>query len=230
MRDRGKRRIVVTGVSRGLGRALAAGFIAEGHTVFGCARNAAAIGDLEKRWGEPHRFRSLDVRSDDAVAAWAEEILAGGDPPDLLVNNAAAINGNAPLWEVPPDEFAEVIDTNIKGIVNVIRHLVPPMVARGTGVIVNFSSGWGRSTSPDVAPYCASKWAVEGLTRSLASELPRGMAAVPLNPGIIHTAMLESCFGASASSHPEPGEWAREAVPFILSLDGRHNGQPVTVP
>jgi NAD(P)-dependent dehydrogenase (short-subunit alcohol dehydrogenase family) len=78
------------------------------------------------------------------------------------------------------------------------------MIRRGSGVIVNFSSGWGRSVSAEVAPYCASKWAVERLTRALAEELPSGLAAVPLNPGIINTEMLQSCFGADAQNYPEP--------------------------
>lgn len=65
-------------------------------------------------------------------------------------------------------------------------------------IIVNISSGWGRSTSPEVAPYCASKWAIEGLTQALAQELPSGMVTVALNPGIIHTDMLNICFGEEA--------------------------------
>jgi NAD(P)-dependent dehydrogenase (short-subunit alcohol dehydrogenase family) len=97
-------------------------------------------------------------------------------------------------------------------------------------VIVNFSSGWGRSVSAEVAPYCASKWAIEGLTKALAAELPPGMAAVPLNPGIIDTEMLRSCFGASAGSFPDADRWSRVAAPFLLSLDERHNGESLTVP
>jgi NAD(P)-dependent dehydrogenase (short-subunit alcohol dehydrogenase family) len=97
-------------------------------------------------------------------------------------------------------------------------------------MVVNFSSGWGRSTDAEVAPYCATKWAIEGLTRALAQELPAGMAAVPLNPGIINTEMLRNCFGGSASSYPSPEEWAKRAVPFLLSLGGQHNGQPLTAP
>lgn len=119
---------------------------------------------------------------------------------------------------------------NINGIFHVIRHFVPAMVERASGVIVNFSSGWGRSTSPEVAPYCATKWAVEGLTRALAQELPRGMAAVPLNPGVIDTDMLRSCWGSGAGSFPKAESWAQQAVPFLLSLDATDNGQPLTVP
>jgi NAD(P)-dependent dehydrogenase (short-subunit alcohol dehydrogenase family) len=122
------------------------------------------------------------------------------------------------------------VDVNVKGVANVVRAFVPAMIRRGSGVVVNFSSGWGRATSPEVAPYCASKWAIEGLTRALAQELPRGLAAVPLNPGIIDTDMLRSCFGADAAAYAEPREWAEKTVPFLLELGPRHNGQALTAP
>jgi NAD(P)-dependent dehydrogenase (short-subunit alcohol dehydrogenase family) len=80
-----------------------------------------------------------------------------------------------------------------------------------------------------VAPYCATKWAVEGLTQALAQELPTGMAAIPLNPGIINTDMLQSCFGNSAAKYPTADEWSRIAVPFLLKLGPRHSGQPLSV-
>ena len=97
------------------------------------------------------------------------------------------------------------------------------------GVIVNFSSGWGRSTDAEVAPYCASKWAIEGLTLSLAQELPKGLAAVSINPGVINTDMLQSCFGGSADGYIGPNEWAKKAVPFFLKLGASDNGKQLTV-
>jgi NAD(P)-dependent dehydrogenase (short-subunit alcohol dehydrogenase family) len=103
------------------------------------------------------------------------------------------------------------------------------MVSRGRGVIVNLSSGWGRSTSPHVAPYCASKYAVEGLTLALAQELPDGMAAIPLNPGIIDTDMLRQAFAAGAASYPKADVWAQRAGPFLLGLGARDNGRSLTV-
>ena len=166
----------------------------------------------------------------DEVEAWAERVLGECGPPDLLINNAAVINRNAPLWDVPEEEFSQLIDVNVKGTVNVLRAFLPAMLERASGVIVNFSSGWGRSTAPEVAPYCASKWAIEGLTRALAAELPSGLAAVPVNPGIINTDMLECCFGTSASSFPDAGAWAERAVPFLLGLKPEDNGQPLSVP
>jgi NAD(P)-dependent dehydrogenase (short-subunit alcohol dehydrogenase family) len=221
--------VVVTGTTRGLGRAMAEEFAALGCKVIGCGRSKGPIAELQKALGKAHRFDVVDVASDASVKDWAASVLKTHGTPDLLLNNAALINRNARLWEVPVDEFSRVIDVNIKGVTNVIRHFAPRMIAERSGVIVNFSSGWGRSTDAEVAPYCATKWAIEGLTQSLAQELPDGMAAVPLNPGIIDTDMLRSCFGGSASSYPSPEEWAKRAVPFLLKLTAKDNGKQLTV-
>jgi NAD(P)-dependent dehydrogenase (short-subunit alcohol dehydrogenase family) len=201
-----------------------------GHTVLGCGRSERELSQLRLAFGSPHVFQHVDVKSDERVKVWAESVLKSYGPPDLLLNNAALVNRNAPLWKVPPAEFNAVMDVNIKGVANVIRHFVPAMIHARTGVVVNFSSGWGRATDAEVAPYCATKWAIEGLTQSLAQELPRGLAAIPLNPGIINTDMLRSCFGGSASNFPSPEEWAKVAVPFLLKLGPDDNGKPLTVP
>lgn len=222
--------VVITGVSRGLGRAMAHGFAESGHTVCGCARSSIEVDALQSSLGTEHLIRCVDVSDDEAVNRWAQECTSKFGPPDYLINNAAVINRNAVLWELSHSEFDALTAVNINGTANVIRHFVPPMVKRKTGVIVNFSSGWGRSVSAKVAPYCASKWAIEGLTQALAQELPREMAAVPLNPGVIDTQMLRSCFGAAADGYPEAEEWATRAVPFILQLSAADNGRSLTVP
>jgi NAD(P)-dependent dehydrogenase (short-subunit alcohol dehydrogenase family) len=224
------RNIVISGVSRGLGLALAEEFIQLGHKVTGCARSRDGIRDLASRYGAPHRFDVVDVSDDSQVEKWAGRVLVEGEVPDLLLNNAAVISPNKALWEANAADFSRVVDVNIKGVFHMIRHFVPAMVARASGVIVNFSSGWGRSTSPQVAPYCATKWAIEGLTRALADELPYGMAAIPLNPGIIDTEMLRSCFGDSAAAYPSPKTWAKKAAPFLLEIGPEDNGDPLTAP
>ena len=127
------RQIVVTGISRGLGRALAQGLIEQGHTIFGCSRSAQAVAALSATWGGPHRLSVVDVSRDEQVARWAEQVLAAAGPPDLLINNAGVINGNAVLWEVSAAEFARVLDVNVTGAANVIRHFVPAMVERHQG-------------------------------------------------------------------------------------------------
>ena len=221
--------IVVTGVSRGLGRAMTEKFIELGHVVLGCARSNKEISTLKKAFPKPHHFDAVDVADDKAVQGWAEKTLKRDGPPDLLINNAALMNHPAPLWEVSAEEFSSLIDVNVKGVANVIRHFVPAMVRKRRGVIINFSSGWGISTDPNVAPYCASKFAIEGLTQALAQELPTGMAAVPLSPGIINTDMLQRCFGGSADQYLTAKEWAQKAVPFILKIGADQNGQSLRV-
>ena len=222
--------ILITGVSRGLGRALVQPFIELGHTVVGCARSTDSVQQLSESFESPNQFDVVDISSDQSVEAWSKRVIEKIGPPDLILNNAGLINANNSLWEVPPEEFDRVIDVNLKGSFYVIRHFVPAMIDAGQGVIVNFSSGWGRSTSPDVGPYCTTKWGVEGMTGSLAQELPAGLVAVALNPGIINTEMLQTCFGEGASHYPAAEQWAKTAAPFLLELTIANNGQSLTAP
>ncbi len=222
-------KIVITGVTRGLGRALTEEFIRGGHTVIGCGRSGDAIFDLRMTHLAPHDFSVVDVALDTKVAIWAAKVLENDAAPDLLINNAAIMNRLAPVWEQDDREFTKLVDANIRGVQNVIRHFVPAMVAQKKGVIVNFSSGWGRSVAPQVGPYCMSKWAIEGLTKALAEELPEGMAAVPLNPGVIDTDMLRSAWADGAGSYPKAEQWAKTAAPFILKLSAKDNGKSLSV-
>jgi len=221
--------IVITGATRGLGRALVSQFAAAGHTVVGCGRNEKHVAELAAAFPSPHRFTALDVCEGASVALWANSTLTKVGPPDLLINNAALMNTPAPLWDVPVEQFDAIVDVNIKGVANVIRAFAPAMVERKAGVIVNLSSGWGRSTSPEVAPYCATKYAIEGLTLALAQELPKGMAAIPLNPGVIDTDMLRQAWSDGASAYPKAEAWARRAAPFLLALGANDNGRSLSV-
>jgi len=221
--------VLITGVTRGLGRAMVEEFAAQGHIVVGCGRSHDEIEALRLRHKKPHDFYEVDVASDEEVKSWASLVLTSHGPPDLLLNNAGIINRNARLWEISAREFDQVVQVNLIGVANVIRRLVPEMVRRKEGVIVNFSSGWGRSADAEVAPYCATKWAVEGLTLALAQELPSGMAAVSLNPGIINTEMLQSCFGKAADNYVSPADWAKRAVPFLLRLGPADNGKQLEI-
>ncbi len=224
------RRVLITGVSRGLGAALAAKLVELGHTVLGCSRSEEAVRRLQERWGPPHRFDVVDVSDDAQVKRWAERLTADGLVPDLLINNAAVTHRPAQIWRLSSDEFAQVLNVNVLGVANVLRHFVPAMLRRGTGIIVNFSSGWGREAAARVGPYCASKWAIEGLTRVLAEELPPKMAAVSLHPGIVNTDALRVNFGEAAARYPTPEQWAEVAAPYILAIRPRHNGKALSVP
>lgn len=229
-RHKESRIIALTGCTSGLGRALVREFATAGHIVAGCGRNAQVLSELGRSYPCKHLFRRVDVSDDGAVAAWVEEVIDQIGTPDLLINNAALINDPLPLWQIPAEQFRELMDVNVTGVHHVLRHFLPAMISQGRGVIVNLSSGWGRSVAPDVAPYCASKWAIEGMTRSLAEELPEPLAAIPLNPGVIDTPMLRRTWGDGAGGHRTPEQWARQAAPYILGLNASHSGQPLTVP
>jgi len=221
--------IVLTGVSRGLGRALVPEFAGRGHRVVGCARSSEDLAALREEFPD-HHFMTVDVSDAGAVNDWARATLDVVGAPDLLINNAAIQVDLAPLWEVPAEDMHDILSVNVAGTASVVRSFVPAMIDNGAGVIVNLSSGWGRSTSPDVGPYCTSKWAIEGYTRTLAQELPRGLAAVSLNPGIIDTYMLRQCWAEGASAYEGAESWASRAAPFLLALDASDNGAIMTAP
>ena len=221
---------LITGCSRGLGRAMVAEFILQGWIVAGCARTQKVVEELQATHPGAHLFQVCDVADDRMVAGFCDDVVSRFGAPDLVLNNAAVINANASLWDVPTAEFDRVIDTNVKGPANVMRHILPAMLQRGTGVVVNFSSGWGRSTAAEVAPYCATKWAIEGLSQAVAKETGGKVAIVPLNPGIIDTPMLRTSFGDEARHYPSAEAWAKSAVPFLIKLGPKDNGRPLTAP
>src|SRR5437879_1216769 len=104
-----RKHVVITGVTRGLGLALAERLIRLGHVVLGCGRTRAAVEELRKAHRTPHDFAAVDVADEGEVKRWAERLLGAYPAPDLLVNNAALINPNAPLWEIVGEEFGRVI-------------------------------------------------------------------------------------------------------------------------
>ena len=220
------RTILLTGATRGLGRELAERFHEAGHRVLGCGRSEKGCADL----GHLADVRPVDVSDDARVREWARALLDAHGAPDLVVNNAALMNDPAPLWEVSAEEFDRILAVNVAGVANVVRAFVPAMIEAGRGVVVNLSSGWGRSTSPEVGPYCTTKYAIEGLSSSLAQELPPGLAAVTLNPGVIDTDMLRQCWGDGAAAYEDPESWSRRAAPFLLALDAKDNGAALTAP
>ena len=219
--------IVITGCSSGIGSELVK-ILTKSHKVYGLSRNSYKLDKLKSSLNKPKNFHfypgDVVTINTKIINEWITD-----SHVDLLINNAAIINQPAPVWKIDSEEFSQLIDINIKGVANVIRHFVPAMISRGSGIIVNISSGWGRSTSPQVGPYCASKWAIEGLTRALSQELPSGIAAIPLNPGIIHTDMLDICFGEDAKSFTPIESWTKKAVPFLLNLKVQDNGIPLTI-
>jgi NAD(P)-dependent dehydrogenase (short-subunit alcohol dehydrogenase family) len=211
MRPLRGQRALVTGASRGIGRALAEALRAEGCEVTGAARTA----------GEG--VIPCDVSDEEQVA----RLRARTGPVDILVNNAAVIHEPRPLVDVPLAEWRRLMDTNVLGMVAVLRAYVPDMNARGAGVVCNLSSTWGKSVSARQAPYCATKWAVEGLSKALAEEVGDGVVVLAVNPGVVATDMLATCFEGAVGGATPPEECARAFVSMLRRVVPSWNGRSV---
>ncbi|MDP3704521.1 MAG: SDR family NAD(P)-dependent oxidoreductase [Legionellaceae bacterium] len=229
----GRKLVVITGVTSGLGRAMLDRFNELGWMVAGCGRSVEEIAKLKRQYGHQHYFERVDIADENAVMFWSQhvDVLCGGEP-DLLINNASIVNQSARTWEISPSEFSRVMTTNVLGSVNVIHYFVPMMMKNQRGIIINISSGWGREGDASVSAYCASKFAIEGLSQSMAKELPEGMAVITLDPRDgVATSMLHQCASPEyVKMAPSADAWSRTAVPFILGLTPADNGKALTCP
>ena len=223
--------VIITGVTQGLGRAMVDRFHELGWNIYGCGRSKDKIEELKKQYSKIHDFQVIDVSDSQQVNNWANYILNRHTAPDMIINNASIVNQNAQLWKITAQEFENVMNVNVNGVVNVIRAFVPAMVARKEGIIINISSSWGREGEAELAPYCASKFAIEGITKSMALELPHGMAVVALDPGgSISTPMLKSCAPQYINESPTPETWSHNAIEYILNITIDKNGDSLTCP
>jgi len=223
--------VIITGVTQGLGRAMVDRFHELGWNIYGCGRSKNKIEELKKQYSKIHDFQVIDVSDSQQVNDWANYILNRHMAPDLIINNASIVNQNAQLWKITAQEFENVMNVNVNGVVNVIRAFVPAMVARKEGIIINMSSSWGREGEAELAPYCASKFTIEGITKSMALELPHGMAVVALDPGgSISTPMLKSCAPQYINESPTPETWSHKAIEYILNITIDKNGDSLTCP
>ena len=223
--------VIITGVTQGLGRAMVDRFHELGWNIYGCGRSKNKIEELKKQYSKIHDFQVIDVSDSQQVNNWANYILNRHTAPNLIINNASIVNQNAQLWKITAQEFESVMNVNVNGVVNVIRAFVPAMVSRKEGIIINMSSSWGREGEAELAPYCASKFAIEGITKSMALELPHGMAVVALDPGgSISTPMLKSCAPQYINESPTPETWSHKAIEYILNITIDKNGDSLTCP
>ncbi len=225
--------ILITGVTSGIGLALTHELSNHGHTIIGCGRDITKLDNVTLPQLQNHLFSQVDVSNDDMVRAWAYEVYQKYNKIDMIINNAGIKSQLLPTWEITTDDFEQTIRTNVCGIASVIRHFVPAMVKNQAGTIINMTSEWGKFADAYVSSYCASKFAVEGLTQALAKELPEGMLAVSINPSFVRTKLLDSCKELFLPGEYElsitPDEWAKFSTPKILTLDHTHNGKFITL-
>lgn len=221
--------VVITGVSRGLGFAMAHEFISRGYRVIGTARKPEDAARLEQEFQGPHRVLPVDSTDPSGLAKLASIATKDG-PVDLVVANAGIINGREATWKISDQTWEQNLNVNVMGMVHTIKAFLPGMLDANHGTFVGMSSGWGQSASTGLGPYCASKFAVEGLIGCLVLDLEeRGSAvtAVALDPGGgINTDMLADCLPDEHNEYRTADVWAKGAVTYIEThlVAGRHSG------
>jgi 3-oxoacyl-[acyl-carrier protein] reductase len=214
MADLKDRTVLVTGASRGIGAAAARHLAKLGAEVVLAARSAEAVAALAAEIrGAGGRARSGACD----VADYASVAEAVGDGVDVLVNNAGLIEPIARIDESDPAAWGRVIDVNLKGVYHCARAALPGMLARGSGTIVNISSGAASSALEGWSHYCASKAAVLSLTRCLDKEYrDTGIRVLGLSPGTVATEMQMS-IKASGMNPVSRLDWSAHIPPEAVA-------------
>ncbi len=206
---------IVTGGARGMGASIVEGFIKEGANVVIADLDFNSSPELEeeaKRNGTKILFVKTDVTVKSDIDKLMSATLDGFDTIDILVNNAGIIT-DCKFVDLEEEEWDRVNDVNTKGTYLATRAVTPHMIANRQGKIVNISSIVGKKASLNVAHYCASKFAVIGLTQSVAKELGEyGINVNAVCPGFVRTAMWESLLDVRSKSQNLPREKVWEAA------------------
>ena len=228
--------VLVTGASSGIGRACAEAFAGLGCRLILLARRADLLETLAADLGESPGVEVLtavvDVRDRRAVEAWVDGLPGGWRDIDILVNNAGLARGLAPLHEGEVSDWDEMIDTNIKGLLYMTRAVLPAMVDRGAGHVINIGSIAGHEVYPGGSVYCATKHAVAAINRTLAIDtLGTGVRASSVDPGLVETEFSlvrfhgdkERADGVYNGLEPLRGEDVADAVIFCATRPANAN-------
>jgi 3-hydroxy acid dehydrogenase/malonic semialdehyde reductase len=183
---------LVTGAAGGMGRAIAKALIAEGHKVVLADRDSKSLKAFAAELGANAFALALDVTDGPAVSRLLDAVPAAFRPIDILINNAGHDIGGRKRFEAgDADDWAAIVETNLIGLMRVTRAVLPDMVKRNTGDIVNMSSINALRIVPDMAPYSASKAGVHMLTETIRGELAEtGIRITEINPGLTRTNII----------------------------------------
>ncbi len=220
--------VLITGTSKGLGFATALTLGRAGHKVYATMRDPSRSPELAQTAAQeklPIKVSVMDVDSDTSVKSGIASIEKDAGQIDVLVNNAG-VESHGSIEELPLSEFRSVMETNYFGLLRCIQALVPSMRQRKSGCIINMSSVAGHISCPPLAPYTASKFAVEALSEALAGEMKTfGVRVAIVEPGIIDTDMARQ-LGEPLSKSPY-AQQIRFAHLFAASL--KNSAQPSLV-
>jgi serine 3-dehydrogenase len=192
-------KVLISGASSGIGAACATAFAEQGADLLLLARRRERLTELAETLQQQHGCKvltaALDVRDQAAVATWVEGLTADWAAIDILVNNAGLARGMAPLYGGELRDWEEMIDTNIKGLLYLTRAVLPGMIERQRGHVINIGSIAGHEVYANGNVYCATKHAVTGISRALAIDtLGTGVRVSSVDPGLVETEFAQVRF------------------------------------
>ena len=220
---------LITGAGRGIGRAIALCFACEGARTVLTGRDMDRLErvaqEIRAAGGDVATF-SLDVTRDDDAARVAEEVVGTWGRIDVLVNNAGVITYDTPVWATTMEQWDEVMNTNLRGMHLVCRAVIPHMMQRERGVIINIGSSSGRRPDSEYGAYATSKWGVVGYTASLAQSLrPHGIRVNGINPDWVDTDMARAYNPSGDPDWIAPEDVAQAALYLAAHAPGAMTGQ-----
>jgi NADP-dependent 3-hydroxy acid dehydrogenase YdfG len=222
--------VFITGASSGIGKACATAFAREGSNVLLAARRKERIDtlarELENTYGIMAHSIQLDVRNNDEVTGAVSSLPPAWDHIDILLNNAGLSRGLSKLQEGKIRDWQEMIDTNVKGLLYVTRAVLPGMVRRNSGHVINMGSIAGHELYPSGNVYCASKFAVTAISQGLRMDLlGTNVRVSSVDPGLVETEFSQVRFRGDAqraaqtyaNMRPLKGEDVAEVVIFCAT-------------
>jgi len=217
---------LITGSGNGLGRDIAEAALAAGDSVVAGARRLEELSALVEQYGERVTPVKLDVRDEEAAKAAVQAALDKYGRLDVLVNNAG-YGYFAPFEQMTSEQFRDVVETCLFGVVNTTRAALPVMREQKSGHIFQVSSVGGRMAMPGNSPYHAAKWAVGGFSDSIAAEVaPFGVKVCTLEPGGIRTNWAQRAGENSPEVLPEYEESVGAIYRLLASVRGNSEGDP----
>lgn len=218
-------RWLVTGSSRGIGRALSEAVLQAGHRLVATARDTAQLDDLVQRYGDAVRAVALDVTDPAAAQVAVQTAVDAFGGLDVLVNNAGYGNINS-IEDISLDDFRQQVETNLFGTIIVTKAAIPLMREQRSGHIIQFSSVGGRIGAPGRGAYSAAKWGVEGFSEVLARE----MALVGVKVTVIEPGGFRTDFAGTSTvldhGRPEYDAVVGNAARMQREYNGRQPGDP----
>ena len=220
---------LITGAGRGIGRAIALCLAREGARSVLTGRNTDRLAlvqrEIRSGGGNAEAFL-LDVTREDQAASVVERVIQEWGRIDVLVNNAGIIAYDTPVWDTTMEQWDQVMNTNLRGMHLVCRAVIPYMMRRQRGVIINVGSSSGRRPDGEYGAYTASKWGVVGYTASLAHSVrPYGISVNGINPGWVDTDMARTYNPEGDTDWITPEEVAQAALYLAAHAPGIMTGQ-----